>query len=131
MGVLLRSYMGVLKRQLYGLVKRFCVSLEAYMGVSKRPYMPVSTHSYGDVLTHLHKCVLQRRPLIVAERRLYGDGIPAVSLSVYITGATLTRARDSNVMAVITLTEWRSNWVTLINRAIKNTELISSAIWIT
>ena len=70
--------MGVLKRQLYGLVKRFCVSLEAYMGVSKRPYMPVSTHSYGDVLTHLHKCVLQRRPLIVAERRLYGDGIPDV-----------------------------------------------------
>ena len=46
------------------------------MGVSKRPYMPFSTHPYDDVLTHLHRCVLQRRPLIVAERRLYAHQKP-------------------------------------------------------
>ena len=47
-----------------------------HISVSKRLYMAVSTHTYDDVLTHLHMCVLQRRPLIVAERRLYGHGKP-------------------------------------------------------
>ena len=75
MGVFLKSYMVVSKRQLFCLVKRFGVSLEAYMDVLKQPYMPVSTHSYDDVLTCLHRRVLQRRPLIVAERRLYAHKI--------------------------------------------------------
>ena len=46
------------------------------MDVSKRLYMGVSTHTYDDVLTHLHTCVLQRRPLIVAERQHIAHGKP-------------------------------------------------------
>ena len=56
--------------------KTGCVFLEAYIGVQKRLHMSISTLPYGYVHTHLYRCVLQRRPLIVAERRLYGDGIP-------------------------------------------------------
>ena len=39
--------------------------------------MAVSTHTYDDVLTHLHTCVLQRRPLIVAERQHIAHRKPA------------------------------------------------------
>ena len=42
--------------------------------------MGVSTHTYDDVLTHLHMCVLQRRPLIVAERQHIAHGKPGVFL---------------------------------------------------
>ena len=98
MGVLLKSYMGVWKRQLYGLVKRFCVPLEVYMGVSKRPYLPVSTQPYDDVLPHLHRCVLQRRPLIVAERRLYGHRKPDFHFIAYDIGRIRSKCQfNSNI----------------------------------